>query len=184
MTEDARSDAGARRDGFWLPIIYILSALVVAAVFFLIYGPRPTGASLDVSALPLVNACINGSTACVLVLGLVFIKQRRIAAHRRTMLAGFAGSSAFLVSYVLYHWFKPGPRRYVGDFKSLYLIILLSHIVLAAVIVPLALVTLYRGWAAERDREQRAKHRAIAKITFPIWLYVSVTGVVIYLMLY
>ena len=88
-------------------------------------------------------------------------------------------SAAFLVTYVVYHWFKAGPAEYVGDYRGLYLFILLSHIVLAAAILPMALITLYRGW-----NDQRGKHRAIARITLPLWLYVSVTGVVIYAMLY
>ena len=95
------------------------------------------------------------------------------------MLTCFGTSTLFLVSYVVYHWFKSGPKMYEGDFKTMYYIILFSHIVLAAIIIPLALFTLYRGWNSQLER-----HRNIAKITLPIWLYVSVTGVVIYLMLY
>lgn len=168
------------RDSFWLPIIYIVSALLCAAVVFLVYGPRPEGlGTLDVSALPTVNASFNALTTVLLVVGFSFIKQRKIALHKKTMLAAFASSAAFLVSYVLYHWFKAGPAKYAGAFKPLYLFILLTHIVLAAVILPLALVTLYRGWTA-----QNAKHRKIAKITLPLWLYVSVTGVAIYVMVH
>ncbi|MBM4374651.1 MAG: DUF420 domain-containing protein [Deltaproteobacteria bacterium] len=179
MTETLTRDVEAR-DGFWLRIIYIVSALVCAAVAFLILGPRPSGGgSLDVSALPLVNASLNGLTTLLLVAALVLIKQRRITAHRNVMLSAFGTSAAFLVTYVIYHWFKSGPKAYTGAFRGLYLGILASHIVLAAVILPLALVTLYRGWF-----DQRAKHRRLAKITLPLWLYVSVTGVAIYAMLY
>ena len=85
----------------------------------------------------------------------------------------------FLVTYVIYHWFKSGPKHYEGEFMTIYLIILVSHIILAIIILPLALITLYRGW-----KNQVEQHRKIAKITFPIWLYVSITGVVIYWMLY
>ena len=91
----------------------------------------------------------------------------------------FGTSSLFLVSYVIYHWFKAGPKLYAGEFITIYYFILISHILLAIFIIPLALITLYRGWNMEV-----AKHRKIAKITYPIWLYVSVTGVMIYLMLY
>jgi len=84
-----------------------------------------------------------------------------------------------LVSYVIYHWFKDGPKKYLGAFKAVYYVILFSHIVLAAAIIPLALITLYRGWTS-----QVGKHRKIAKITLPMWLYVSVTGVAVYAMLY
>jgi putative membrane protein len=171
----------AAQDGFWLRIIYIASALVVAAVAFLILGPRPVGThgALDVSALPLLNASLNGLTTLLLVAGYALIKQRKIELHRRVMLTAFATSSAFLVSYVIYHWFKSGPRPYAGDHRGIYLFILVTHIVLAAAIVPLALVTLYRGWSM-----RVAKHRRIARWTLPLWLYVSVTGVVIYAMLY
>lgn len=169
------------RDGFWLRLIYIVSAVLAGAVAFLILGPRPEGmeGALDVSALPLVNASLNGTCAVLLVAAVVSVKQRRITLHKRLMLAAFTVSAAFLVSYVIYHWFKSGPKPYTGDFRGLYLGILISHIVLAAVALPMQLVTLYRGW-----REQLDKHRRIAKITFPLWLYVSVTGVVIYFMLY
>jgi putative membrane protein len=168
-------------DGFWLPIIYIVSFLVCGAVMFLILGPRPANleGQLDVSALPLVNCLLNGTAFCLLIAGGVLIKQRRIELHKRFMLAAFATSAAFLVTYIVYHWFKAGPQQYTGDYRGLYLTILLTHIVLAASIIPLALVTLYRGWT-----NQLARHRKIAVITYPIWLYVSVTGVVIYLMLY
>jgi len=134
---------------------------------------------LDVSGLPVVNASLNGITTLLLVTGLVLVKQRRFDAHKTVMLASFGSSTAFLVSYVIYHWFKAGPKLYEGDFRTVYLVILLSHIVLATVIVPMALITLYRGWT-----DQRPKHRKIARITLPIWLYVSVTGVLIYWMLY
>jgi putative membrane protein len=95
------------------------------------------------------------------------------------MLIAFATSGAFLVSYIIYHWFKAGPKQYVGAYNEIYLFILLTHIVLASIIIPLALITLYRGWT-----DNLPKHRKIAKITFPLWLYVSITGVVIYYMLY
>ena len=95
------------------------------------------------------------------------------------MLTSFGISGAIFVSYVIYHWFKSGPKEYLGNYSELYFLILITHIVLAAIIIPLALLTLYRGWS-----ENLLKHRRIAKITLPIWLYVSVTGVIIYLMLY
>ncbi|MEQ9318201.1 MAG: DUF420 domain-containing protein [Polyangiaceae bacterium] len=169
------------RDGFWLRIIYIVSALLCAAVAFLILGPRPDGirGALDVSALPTVNASFNALTTILLVTGWVLIKKRKIDLHKNVMLAAFGSSSAFLVSYVIYHWFKAAPKAYEGPFRTFYLIILLTHVVLAAAIVPLALITLYRGWGM-----QKRAHRKIAKITLPLWLYVSVTGVAIYAMLY
>lgn len=176
------AEAGAD-ERFWLRIIGIASAVLVAAVLFLIYGPRPAGVGegRDVSFLPHVNAGLNATSGVLLVAGYRLIRAGRIAAHRRAMLSAFAASGAFLVSYLIYHTFKAGPKPYEGAFPWLYYPVLISHIVLAAAIVPLALVTLYRGW---NWRTQVAKHRRIAKITLPLWLYVSVTGVVIWVMLY
>ncbi len=168
-----------RQDSFWLRIIYVLSIVVSGAVAFLILGPRPAGGGLDVSGLPIVNASLNGLTTVLLLVGFVLIKNGKETLHRKAMLGAFTTSAAFLVSYVIYHWFKAGPRPYLGEFKGIYLIILGTHIVLAAAILPLAMTTLFRGLSGQRE-----KHRKIARVTFPIWLYVSVTGVTIYFMLY
>jgi putative membrane protein len=173
--------ASTARDGFWLRIIYVVSAVLSLAVAFLFWGPRPAGTegALDVSALPAVNASLNGLTTLLLITAVLLVQSGRVEAHRKVMLMAFASSAAFLTSYVIYHWFKAGPKPYVGEHRGIYLSILLTHIVLAAAVLPLQLVTLYRGWA-----DHRAKHRRLARITFPIWLYVSVTGVAIYAMLY
>ena len=169
------------KDNFWLRIIYIFSLIISAAVAFLILGPRPAGAegALDVSGLPILNATINGITTVLLIIGYVLIRNKRRRQHKNVMLAAFCTSGAFLVSYVIYHWFKSGPKQYTGELPEIYSFILITHIILAAIIIPLALITLYRGWTNDLK-----KHRKIAKITLPIWLYVSVTGVVIYRMLY
>ena len=169
------------QDSFWLRIIYIVSLIISAAVAFLILGPRPEGIedSLDVSRLPLVNATLNGITTILLIYGYLLIRKKKRQRHKNVMLSAFGTSGAFLVSYVIYHWFKAGPKQYTGEFTEIYLFILLTHIVLAAIIIPLALITLYRGWT-----DNIGKHRKIAKITLPLWLYVSVTGVLIYWMLY
>ena len=166
---------------FWLRIIYIISLVITLAIAFLILGPRPESMEgmLDVSALPLINALLNTTSALLLLLALWFIKQKEIQKHKITMLCAFGSSSLFLISYVIYHWFKAGPKPYLGDYVSIYYFILISHIILAVFIIPLALITLYWGWNMKVE-----KHRRIARITYPIWLYVSVTGVVIYLMLY
>jgi|TARA_Y100000996_G_scaffold216254_1_gene169765 putative membrane protein len=168
-------------DSFWLRIIYIVSFLVSAAVAFLILGPRPEGIEgiVDVSSLPTLNAILNGSTGILLIYGYVLIIQKKRQAHKNVMLISFACSTAFLISYIIYHWFKSGPKEYIGDLQELYYFILITHIILAAIIIPLALITLYRGW-----NDHIGKHRKIAKITLPIWLYVSITGVMIYYMLY
>jgi len=168
-------------DAFWLRIIYIISAVIVLAVAFLILGPRPEGMEgiLDVSGLPKVNALLNSLTTLCLIAGWVMIKRKQRETHKKIMLTAFGFSFAFLATYVIYHWFKSGPKPYEGGFPEMYYFILVSHIILAAVIVPLALITLYRGWTS-----QLPKHRKIAKVTLPLWLYVSVTGVLIYGMLY
>ncbi len=179
--DDAHAPNHDPREGFWMRIILIVSVLLAGAVAFLILGPRPEGmrGAIDVSMLPTVNASLNGAATLLLLIGGFLAKSGRLEAHRRVMLSAFAVSGGFLVSYVIYHWFKEAPKAYAGEYRGVYLTILLSHIVLAAAIVPLSLTTLYRGW-----RDQRKKHRKIAKVTWPLWLYVSVTGVVIYLMLY
>ena len=168
-------------NSFWTKIIYILSAVVSLPVAFLILGPRPEGieGALDVSILPLVNALLNGTTTILLILGFILIKQKKREQHRSVMLSAFGMSCLFLVTYVIYHWFKSGPKLYVGDFTTIYYFILITHIVLAVIIIPLALFTIYRGWTS-----QLKQHRKIARITLPIWLYVSISGVIIYLMLY
>ena len=175
------NEVPSTKDKFWLRIIYIFSIVITLAIAFLILGPRPEGmeGTLDVSALPRVNALINTTSTLLLLLALWFIKRKEIQKHKITMLCAFATESLFLVTYVIYHWFKAGPKQYLGEYTLLYYFILLTHIILAAGIIPLALITLYRGW-----NMQVKKHRKIARVTYPLWLYVSVTGVVIYLMLY
>ena len=168
-------------DSFWLRIIYIMTTVISLVVAFLILGPRPDGMEgmLDVSALPMVNATLNSITTLLLIVALVLIKQKKIDAHKKVMLSAFGTSTLFLVTYVIYHWFKAGPRLYIGEWTTFYYIILLSHIILAIIVMPLALIALYRGW-----NNQITKHRKIVKFAYPVWLYVSITGVTIYGMLY
>ncbi len=133
-----------------------------------------------VSYLPTLNAVLNGTAAVLLIWGFLLIKSRRIQEHRRVMLAAFGVSSVFLVSYLTYHAQVGSVRfQHTGSLRTLYLSILLTHTVLAASVPVLAIVTLNRGLRARFDR-----HMKIARWTLPIWLYVSVTGVVVYLMLY
>ena len=135
---------------------------------------------LPISSLPEVNAALNAISAVLLVSGYIFIRRRNIAAHKRCMLSAFVSSSLFLVSYLTYHYYA-GMKRFMGQgpVRTVYLGILFSHTVLAVVIVPLVLVTLSRALRGRFDR-----HARIARRTLPIWLYVSVTGVVVYWMLY
>ncbi|MBI4481397.1 MAG: DUF420 domain-containing protein [Acidobacteria bacterium] len=135
---------------------------------------------MSISDLPAVNATLNGSSALLLVAGYILIRQRRVTAHKVCMGSAFATSTLFLICYLTYHYHigsKPFPGQ--GWVRPLYFSILISHTVLAVSILPLALTTLYRAWRAQFDR-----HVKIARWTLPIWLYVSVTGVVIYWMLY
>ena len=168
-------------DSFWLRIIYIVTTVISLAVAFLILGPRPDGLEgmLDVSALPMVNATLNSITTLLLMYALVLIKQKKIDAHKKVMLSAFGTSTLFLVTYVIYHWFKAGPKLYIGEWTTFYYSLLLSHIILAIILMPLALISLYRGW-----NNQITKHRKIVKFAYPVWLYVSITGVMIYGMLY
>jgi uncharacterized membrane protein YozB (DUF420 family) len=135
---------------------------------------------MSVTDLPAVNATLNGIAAVLLVIGYALIRRRRIEAHRRVMLAAFATSVLFLVSYVTYHA-NAGSRPFTGQgpIRAVYFSILITHIILAAAIVPMAIVTLWRGLGRRYDA-----HRRIARWTLPVWLYVSVTGVAVYLMLY
>ncbi len=135
---------------------------------------------MHISDLPALNATLNAIAAALLGTGYVFMKQRRIAAHRACMIAAFVTSCLFLISYLVYHAHVGSkPFSGHGPIRGVYFTILISHVVLAAAIVPLALVTLRRGL-----RMDVARHRRIARWTWPIWMYVSVTGVVIYVMLY
>ena len=135
---------------------------------------------MAVADLPAVNATLNGIAAILLVSGYILIRQRRWRQHRAVMLAAFTTSVLFLISYVIYHA-NAGSRPFSGQgrIRIVYFTILITHVILAATIVPLALVTLSRALRARYDR-----HARIARWALPIWLYVSVTGVVVYLMLY
>ena len=130
--------------------------------------------------LPAVNATLNAFSGVFLLVGYVLIRTRRIEMHRRFMIAAFVTSSLFLISYIVYHA-QVGSVRFTrqGFVRPLYFTILISHVTLAAVVLPLAIVTLSRGLGLRFDQ-----HRHIARWTLPIWLYVSVTGVLVYVLLY
>lgn len=148
---------------------------------------------LSYQQLPTLNAVLNLIAAAFLVVGYVFIRRSNITAHFRAMWAAFTASALFLVSYVTYHTLRQmaegvGHTRFMleGFIQYVYYAILITHLILAIVIVPLVLVTLYRGWTGykQNDWDRIEKHRNIARWTFPIWLYVSLSGVAVYLMLY
>ena len=130
--------------------------------------------------LPHLNAFLNSTSALLLIAGYGFIRAARIDAHRKCQVTAFVTSTLFLISYLIYHYYH-GESRFLGQglVRPLYFTILISHVILAVVIVPLILITLYRA-----ARGDFIRHRKIARWTLPLWLYVSVTGVIVYLMLY
>ncbi len=135
---------------------------------------------MSIQALPLVNAILNGTSAILLIAGYALIRKKNIQNHHRVMVTAFCVSCLFLVSYLVYHA-NAGTIRFAGSgwVRPVYFSILISHTVLAALVPPLAIVTLMRAL-----RERFDRHRRLARWTLPIWLYVSFTGVIIYLMLY
>lgn len=163
-------------------VIAGLSVFVFVAVAAVLYAfPRRAAPSLgEPDTLATVNAALNGGAAVCLLFGYAFIKQKRIFLHRVAMSTAFVLSSVFLVTYLLHHA-RVGSVAFAGHgwVRAAYFAVLVPHVVLAAVIVPLALVTLRRG--LRRDVE---RHRSIARRTLPLWLYVSVSGVLLYWMLY
>jgi putative membrane protein len=167
-------------DRLALPLIGVLSLVVVLVVGFLLLGHDPSGVTLDVSMFPPLNAALNGTSAVLLTLGWVFIRRRHIAAHRACMLGAFTVSIAFLVAYVTYHYLA-GSRAFAGQgwIRWVYFPLLITHIALAAAMVPFVLTTVYRA-----VRGEFVTHVRIARFTLPVWLYVSITGVVVYLLLY
>jgi len=133
-----------------------------------------------ISYLPHLNACLNGTSAILLFSGWRFIKAHNVAAHRACQVSALIVSLLFLASYLTYHYYH-GTTRFPGTglARPIYFTILISHTILAIAIVPLVALTFYRA-----VREDFIRHRRIARITFPLWLYVSITGVIVYLMLY
>jgi putative membrane protein len=171
----------AMTDRLALPVIAVLSLVIVGAVAALLLGGHPAGpAAPRVAALPALNAALNTSSALLLTAGYVFIRRRRIAAHRACMLAAATVSTAFLVSYVIYHSLA-GSRPFAGQgwMRTVYFPILITHVILAAAMVPFVLTTLYRALIGDF-----ARHARVARWTLPVWLYVSVSGVAVYWMLY
>jgi putative membrane protein len=176
-----RSESDARGGERGLAVVvYGLSALVCLLVLVLVLAPRTlVFEGLDVSRLPAFHAVLNGTTAVLLATGYLLIRARRIAWHRAVMVSAFGLSCLFLVSYVVYH--SQAPDAHFGGrgwIRPVYFVVLISHITLAPIVLPLALYTVARALRGEFPR-----HRRIARITLPIWLYMSVTGVIVYLMM-
>ncbi|MCB0380829.1 MAG: DUF420 domain-containing protein [Flavobacteriales bacterium] len=158
-------------------LIVFLSIVIPIAVAILYVLPK-TETTLF-SFLPLLNACINGTTFFVLCFALIAIKKKNIVLHKKLMWSALVLSTLFLLSYVLYHATTPSTSfGGEGVLKTIYLFILLTHISLSAVVVPLVLITFSRALAEKFD-----KHKKIARITLPIWLYVTLTGVLVYILI-
>lgn len=157
----------------WIILASLAIPLLITAIF---YMDKIEG--YDFSFLPITYAVTNGLTAMLLVIAVVAIKNKNVVLHKRLMTACIAFGAYFLVAYLLYHGTSESKSfEGVGAIRTIYFIILLSHILLSAVIVPFVLITYTRAL-----RERFDKHKKIARITFPIWLYVSLTGVIIYIM--
>ncbi|HHY71761.1 MAG TPA: DUF420 domain-containing protein [Bacillus bacterium] len=164
----------------YTPIIVLLTIVINVLVAILYFMPKyNTLSDVDLTILPFLNAVFNSLTFVFLVAALVSIKQKNIKLHKRFILAAFTTTALFLVSYVAYHAMAEStPFGGEGTIRYAYYFILLTHIVFSALIVPLALVTVARGFNMQIE-----KHRKIARWTMPLWLYVSFTGVAVYIMI-
>lgn len=164
----------------YTPLIAILTIVLVGLITVLFFLPAYDGElGFDVTILPLLNAVFNCFTFIALIVALTAILKKNVKMHRRFIAAAFTSTTLFLVSYVTYHYLTES-TKYGGEgvLRGIYFFVLLTHIVLAIVVVPLALISVVRGLQNKVD-----KHRKIARWTMPIWLYVSFTGVVVYLMI-
>ena len=171
-----------QKDKFYIPLIVILSIIipmVVAALMFLPDSLRLSFGGADLRSLPFFHAVLNGSTAILLFVGFVWIKNKKITLHRIAMISAFILSAIFLVSYVISKLSNsPTPFGGEGWLRPVYYFILISHILLSIPVLPLALLAIYRGFTGEFQ-----KHIKIVKWTFPIWLYVAITGVLVYILM-
>lgn len=160
-----------------IAVVSITIPLVILLLFYI--KPPDVRVGFDLKILPALNASLNFTTAVLLCFGFYFIRNAHVRSHRLCMVTAFILSACFLISYVTYHALtEPAHFGGIGIISYIYFTILITHITLAAVIVPLVLITLVRALSARFDR-----HKKIARWTFPLWLYVAVTGVVVYLML-
>lgn len=166
-----------------LNFIYVVSIVIPIAVGLLMIMPAEWKVSIGmaedtaISNLPLMHAVLNGLTFLFLVLAFVAIKNKKIEIHRILMITALTLSSLFLISYVIYHTTHPSAKFLgEGSIRYVYFFILISHIILSVPVIPLALLSIWRGWTNDI-----VKHKKITKFSFPIWLYVSFTGVLVYL---
>lgn len=170
--------------------IFVFVVVVVLGMKIL---PKPEVSPSLLYFLPKLNAFFNGACSILLMVSLYFIRHGKVTAHKRTNIAAFILSSLFLVSYILFHWLSPGTfygdmdnnhmvseaeKAATGNIRYIYYVILITHIILAAVVLPLILLSFYRGLQMQVE-----KHKKLVRWTFPIWFYVTVSGVVVYLMI-
>lgn len=169
-----------KKDSFFIPLIITLSILVPIAVALLMLFPETLhieSENFDFSSLPFFHAILNGCTAILLITGFIWIKNKKTKAHKISMMTAFILSSIFLISYVISKLTNdPVPFKGEGSIRYVYFFILISHILLSIPVLPLALFSIYRGLTGENT-----KHKKIVKWTFPIWIYVAITGVMVYL---
>jgi putative membrane protein len=168
-----------QNDKIYFRIILAISIIIPVTIFILLQLPAGILGNFNVSILPAINAGINSTVVICLLSAYYFILQKNVAWHRRLMLISFALSALFTISYIIYHA-QVKEVHYGGEglIKYIYFFILITHILCSGIIVPLVLITIYRSTTGQIER-----HRRIAKITLPIWLYVAVTGVIVYFMI-
>jgi uncharacterized membrane protein YozB (DUF420 family) len=174
MSTDALDSRLARR------VIALLSLFVAVAVPLSLYGVPHSAQGSEPTGLATLNASLNMTAAVFLIAGYAAIRRRAIAVHRACMLTAFVASAVFLITYLVHHaQVGSVPFPHTGVLRAVYFAILIPHILLAVVILPLALFTIYRGWTGRFPA-----HKRVARWTLPLWLYVSLSGVVVYFMLY
>jgi putative membrane protein len=177
MTSMAADSATDRR---FMVFNAVVSAAALSFLGWLLLAPRDAYGGYDLSFMPVVNASFNALAAVCLLAGFVAIKNRKVRLHKRLMVSAFAASSLFLVGYIAYHYVH-GDTKFTGEgaIRVVYFGMLISHVLLSTTIVPMALASFYYAF-----QDRFVTHAKIARILFPIWLYVSVTGVVIFFMLH
>ena len=171
-----------KQDSFFVPLIISLSIIIPIVVALLMLFPdvfHIESESVDFSSLPFFHAILNGSTSVLLFTGFILIRNKKTNWHKISMLSAFILSSVFLLSYVTSKLTNaPVPFGGEGMIRYIYFFILISHIILSVLVLPLALFSIYRGMTGEIE-----KHKAIVKYTFPVWMYVAITGVLVYVLM-
>ncbi len=168
-----------QKRSFIVPVAIVSIVIPIVVIYLFYLTPPQIDHGFNLSLLPAFHASLNFSTAMLLIAGRHFISKRNIKAHKYSMIGAFSLSCIFLISYLIYHFFTE-PTKYggTGILKVIYLLVLTTHIILAALILPLILLTLIRALQERFD-----KHKRLARYTWPLWLYVALTGVLVYLML-